>query len=136
MILEVTHDMMKLSTLPYGEVIMSKDYGEVSQAVVVKFKRLIDTHPDVELKGGKKLPNTSVNGNMFSFVSKGGKIALRLGKAEREAFITKYNSKLAENYGVVMKEYVEVPDDLAGKTEELAPYLAMSYAYAQTLKPK
>ena len=73
---------------------------------------------------------------MFSFVSKAGKIALRLGKDEREAFIEKYDSKLAENYGVVMKEYVEVPDDLANNLDELAPYLALSYEYAQTLKPK
>jgi hypothetical protein len=88
------------------------------------------------MKGAKKLPNTSVNGNMFSFVSKAGKVALRLGKTEREAFIKKYDSKLAENYGVVMKEYVEVPNDLLSNLDELAPYLAMSYEYAQTLKKK
>ena len=73
---------------------------------------------------------------MFTFVSKEGKIALRLGKEEREAFIEKYDSKLAENYGTVMKEYVEVPDALLEKLDELAPYLEMSYQYAQTLKPK
>jgi hypothetical protein len=115
---------------------MSKNYGEVPQASIDLYKRLIDTHPEIELKGGKKLPNTSVNGNMFSFVSKAGKIALRLGKAEREAFIKKYDSKLAENYGVVMKEYVEVPDELLSNLDELAPYLALSYEYTQMLKPK
>jgi hypothetical protein len=115
---------------------MAKDYGEVPQTILDLYKRLIDTHPEIELKGGKKLPNTSVNGHMFSFVSKAGRIALRLGKAEREAFIEKYDGKLAENYGVVMKEYVEVPDALLGNLDELAPFLAMSYAYAQTLKPK
>lgn len=115
---------------------MSKVYDEVPQEIIDLYKRLIDTHPEVEVKGGKKLPNTSVNGNMYSFVSKAGKIALRLGKADREEFIEKYDSKLAENYGVVMKEYVEVPDDLVHNLDELAPYLALSYDYALTLKPK
>jgi len=115
---------------------MSKQYGEVPQSSIDLYEELLDTHPEVELKGGKKLPNTSINGNMFTFASKAGKIALRLGKAEREAFIEKYDGNLAENYGVVMKEYVEVPDDLAGNTGELAPYLAMSYEYALTLKSK
>ena len=114
---------------------MTKTYAEVPQAIIDLYKRLIDTHPEVELKGGKKLPNTSLNGNMYSFVSKTGKVALRMGKADREAFIETYDSKLAENYGVLMKEYVEVPDDLLENLEELAPYLALSHKYAQTLKP-
>ena len=115
---------------------MTKTYAEVPQAIIDLYKRLIDTHPEVELKGGKKLPNTSLNGNMYSFVSKTGKVALWMGKADREAFIETYDSKLAENYGVVMKEYVEVPDDLLNNLEELAPYLALSHKYAQTLKQK
>ena len=35
-----------------------------------------------------------------------------------------------------MKEYVAVPDDLLRDTARLLPYLAMSYAYAKTLKPQ
>lgn len=35
-----------------------------------------------------------------------------------------------------MKEYVAVPDPLLQKTNELQKHLALSYAYAQTLKPK
>ena len=98
--------------------------------------KLIDTHPEVELKGGAKLPYTSHNGNMFSLLTKEGAVGLRLGNEEREAFIEKYDTKLVEQYGAVMREYVEVPDDLLANTDELALYLAMSYAYAQTLKPK
>ena len=115
---------------------MSKTYAEVPQVVIDQYKQLLDTHPEVELKGGKKLPNTSINGNMYTFVSKAGKVALRMGKADREAFIDAYQSKLAENYGVVMKEYVEVPDELLNNLEELAPYLDISHKYALTLKPK
>jgi hypothetical protein len=35
-----------------------------------------------------------------------------------------------------MKEYAVVPDSLLKKTRELAKYLAISYDYAKTLKPK
>jgi hypothetical protein len=128
--------MMQVSPKPEGGLPMSKDYGEVPQTILDQYKDLIDAHPESVLKGGKKLPNTSVNGHMYSFVSKKGKVALRLGQTDREAFIEKFDTKLAENYGVVMKEYVEVPDDLLEKLEELAPWLALSYQYAQSLKPK
>jgi hypothetical protein len=35
-----------------------------------------------------------------------------------------------------MSEYVAVPDKLLENTEELQKYLALSYAYAKTLKAK
>ena len=73
---------------------------------------------------------------MYSQVIKEGRVGLRLGKEEREAFIQKYDTKLLISYGAVMKEYVEVPATLLENIEELQPYFAMSYAYVQTLKPK
>ncbi len=100
------------------------------------FQKLIDTHPALELKGGKKMQYTSLNGNMFTLLTKEGTLGIRLGKAEREAFMEKYNTGLCVQYGAVMKEYVHVPDALLADTDALAPYLEMSYAYAQTLKPK
>jgi TfoX/Sxy family transcriptional regulator of competence genes len=39
-------------------------------------------------------------------------------------------------YGAVMKEYVTVPDALLKNTKELQKYMALSYEYAKTLKPK
>lgn len=48
----------------------------------------------------------------------------------------KYKTSLFEAYGTVLKEYVAVPDALLKKTKELQKYLALSYAYAQILKPK
>jgi len=100
------------------------------------YKRLIDAHPEIELKGGLKLPYTSCQGNMFSQLTKAGTVGLRLGKAEREAFIAEYDSALLVTYGTVMKEYVAVPDHLLRDTGKLLPYLEQSYAYAKTLKPK
>jgi hypothetical protein len=35
-----------------------------------------------------------------------------------------------------MREYVTVPDALLEKTKGLQKYLALSYEYAKTLKPK
>ena len=54
----------------------------------------------------------------------------------REEFLAKYETKLFEAYGIVQKEYVKVPDALLEKTEEIAPYFALSYAYVNSLKPK
>ena len=115
---------------------MSKPSNQVPQDKLELYQLLIDTHPEIELKGGLKLPYTSLNGNMYTQLTKAGKVGLRLGKEDRAAFIEKYDTQLLESYGAVLKEYVEVPDSLLQQTDELKPYLALSYAYAQTLKPK
>ncbi len=100
------------------------------------YQQAIDTHPEMELKGAKKLPYTSMNGNMYTMMSKDGRLGIRLGKADFDAFIAKHNTVQFKNYGANMREYVEVPDALLQDTDALAPYLAMSHEYAKTLKPK
>lgn len=115
---------------------MSDSSETIPEDKLALYARLVDTHPDIELKGGKKMRYTSLNGNMYTLLTKEGTFGIRLGKAEREAFMQKYNTGLCVQYGAVMKEYVEVPDSLLANTDELKPYLALSYAYAQTLKPK
>jgi len=99
------------------------------------YEKLVATNPKVERKGAT-VPYTSLNGHMFSYLSKEGKLALRLPAEEREAFLKKYKSKLCEAYGVVQKEYVEVPDTLLAKTAELKKYFDASYVYVSSLKPK
>jgi len=56
---------------------------------------------------------------MFSYLSKEGKLALRLPAEARQALLKKYNAKLCEAYCIVQQEYVEVPDALLSKTSEL-----------------
>jgi hypothetical protein len=99
------------------------------------YDKLIATHPKIERKGAAN-PYTSLNGHMFSYLNPSGSLALRLPKDEREKFLKRYKTTLFEAYGVVMKEYVKVPDSLLAKTRELRKYLEMSYQYIETLKPK
>jgi len=79
---------------------------------------------------------TSLNGNMFSLLGKDGSLGFRLSKQDREEFLDKYKSGLMEQYGVVMKEYVLIPDRLLSSPKDLKKYFDLSYAYAKTLKPK
>ena len=115
---------------------MSKKSDQVPEEKLEQYRNIIDAHPDLELKGGKKLPYTSHNGHMFTMLSKAGEVGIRLGKADREAFLEKYQDALFVTYGTTMKEYVAIPDELLNNPDELRPYLDMSYAYVQTLKPK
>jgi hypothetical protein len=103
---------------------------------IALYEKVVATLPGVERKGAAN-PFTSLNGNMFSLLSAVTEtMALRLPNEAREAFLKKYKSKLFEVYGAVMKEYVTVPDALLKNTKELQKYLAVSYEYAKTLKPK
>ncbi len=99
------------------------------------YDQLVATNPSVERKGAT-MPYTSVNGNMFSYLSKEGKLALRLPADAREEFLKKYKAKLCEAYGVVQKEYVEVPDSVLASTRELKKYFDASLEYVSSLKPK
>src|SRR5436190_725803 len=99
------------------------------------YERLVATNAKVERKGAT-VPYTSVNGHMFSYLSKDGKLELRLPEGEREAFLKKYKAKLCEAYGVVQKEYVEVPDALLGKTGELKKYFDVSFGWVSSMKAK
>ncbi|MBW3539337.1 MAG: hypothetical protein KY476_03635 [Planctomycetes bacterium] len=99
------------------------------------YEKLVATTPNVERKGAT-MPYTSVNGHMFSFLTAAGTLALRLPAEEREAFLKKFKTRLCEQHGRVMQEYVEVPDALFEKTHELKAFFDVSVAYVSALKPK
>ena len=99
------------------------------------YEKLVATNPKVKRQGAT-VPYTSLNGHMFSYLTKDGELALRLPAAEREAFLKKYNAKLCEAYGRVQPEYVVVPDPLLASTRELKKYFDVSYGYVSSLKPK
>jgi hypothetical protein len=113
----------------------AKKTPNVPQEKLELYDKLIATHPDLERKGAAN-PYLSLNGHMLSYLHATGSVALKLPPVAREVFLAKYNTKLFEAYGVVQRDFVTVPDDLLERTEELAPYLVMSYDYVKTLKPK
>lgn len=102
---------------------------------VALYNKMVASNPDAVLKGAT-IPYTSHNGHMYSFVTKEDIVGLRLPADERPKFLDKYKTKLVEQYGIVQKEYVVVPDGLLKKTAELVPYFEMSYKYVNSLKPK
>ena len=99
------------------------------------YEKLLATNPDVERKGATDL-YTSRNGHMFTFLNPQGVLALRLPQDEREKFVQKYKTPPFESYGMVMKEYVTVPDHLLKQTAELKKYFDISFNYTGSLKPK
>ena len=99
------------------------------------YEKLVAMTPGVERKGAA-MPYTSVNGHMFSFLTSTGALALRLPADARDAFLKKYKTKLCQQHGTVLKEYVEVPDALLKKTAELKKSFDTSYAYVASLAPK
>ncbi|MEO0325931.1 MAG: hypothetical protein AAF447_23475 [Myxococcota bacterium] len=110
---------------------------DVPADALALYDALIATHARVERKGAKSA-YTSHNTHMFSFMAKDGTLALRLGKAEREAFVAEHQTEPVISYGAVMKEYVAVPPALLADTETLAPLFAASFAFvdAKPATPK
>jgi hypothetical protein len=99
------------------------------------YNKLIATHPKIERKGAAH-PYTSLNGHMFTYLDQTGTMGMRLPQDEVEKFLKKYKTTLFKSYGVVKKDYVTVPDTLLRNAKELTKYLAISYEYVKTLKPK
>lgn len=95
--------------------------GTVPADKLQLYEKLLATSRSVTRRGAT-VPYTSLNGHMFSYMSKEGKLALRLPAKEREVFLKKYNAKLCEAYGVVQPEYVEVPASLLSSTRELKKF--------------
>jgi len=99
------------------------------------FDDLIASYPEIERKG-KTMPYTSLNGHMFSHLSKEGVMGLRLSEKDRSSFLSEYQSQIFVQHGREMKEYVEIPNSLLIDTNALRPYLIKSLEYIKTLKPK
>ncbi|HEV2533630.1 TfoX/Sxy family protein [Phenylobacterium sp.] len=114
---------------------MAKPAAKAPPEQVAQYEALIAGLSDVERKGAA-FPYTAVNGNMFSMLTAEGMLALRLPPAEREALLEAPGARLQVSYGVVRPEYVEVPAGVFADTGRMARFVAASYAYAKSLKPK
>jgi hypothetical protein len=115
---------------------MAKDQPTPATAASIPaYDRLIATSREVERKGAK-VPYTSLNGNMSSYLAEDGMLVLRLSPSDREAFLGTYGTRLHEAYGIVQRDYVDVPPALLEATDELAPWFAASVAWVGGLRPK
>ena len=102
------------------------------------YQRLLGSVPGVAERSNFGSAYTAVNGNMYTMISKHGLVGIRLPEPDRSEFLAKYASDLfrGDPAWPPAKEFVAIPDDLLERTDELAPYLERSLAYALTLKPK
>ena len=116
---------------------MPKDkHANVDPQVLDAYRRMLAGVPEVELKGAE-CPYTSLNGNMYSNISRANVIGLRLALADRAEFQARFDAKLFESIpGFIQKEYVAIPIALLDDTPTLQDYFQRSHAYAATLKPK
>jgi len=104
--------------------------------VLAAYKKMIEGEPDVEWKGATH-PYTSLNGNMYSMISKENVIGVRLSKEDREAFMEKYDAPLFKGVpGYFMREYVAIPKKLHSNTRTLRSTFRKSFAYVSSLKLK
>ncbi len=114
---------------------MSTPQDDRFAASLALYEHLVATHPEIERKGAT-MPYTSVNGHMFSFLTREGILALRLPAEDRELFLEAFQTRLCEQYGRVLEEYVLVPEALLQDTEALKSFFDISLAYVSALKPR
>ena len=95
----------------------------------------VDQMKQVERKG-KTMPYTSINGHMFSFISKENEVGIRLSNEDREDFLATHQDAIMMQHGRLMKEYVKVPHSLLADKDALLKLLEKSHQYVSQLKPK
>lgn len=105
------------------------------EKIIAQYDLVVSKVKDVERKG-KTSPYTSVNGNMFSMIRKDGTLGIRLSKDDQEEFMKNHKSEPFENYGSMIKDYVEVPESVLMDTDLMVEYLNKSFEYTKTLKAK
>jgi septal ring-binding cell division protein DamX len=114
---------------------MTNATDKVYAESLARFEALVAATPGIERKGAM-MPYTSLHGHMFSFLAKDGTLALRLPADARAAFLAKHKTRLCEQHGHVMVEYVVVPSAVLARPATLRPYFEASVAYVRSLEPK
>lgn len=108
---------------------------DISEALLAQYDLIVSRIPEIERKG-KGSPYTSMNGNMYTMMRKDGVLGIRLSEDDRNAFMETYDAIPFENYGSMIKEYVEVPEKVFMDESVIIEYMSKSHEYAKTLKPK
>ena len=82
------------------------------------------------------MPYTSLNGNMFSFISKEGDLGIRLFKEQQSEYIENTEADFLISHGAVMNGYINVPDSIIEDEKLLKQTFEKSVAFVKSLKPK
>lgn len=106
----------------------------ITPDIEARYNEIVATLPEVERKG-KTTPYTSLNGHMFSFLSKEGTLGLRLDQGQIEQLINDQGAKRMEQHGRTMQDFAEVPKKLF-ESDEVFDWFAKSFEHTSTLKPK
>ena len=85
---------------------------------ITLYNKLITTCPDAVRKGDA-MPHTSVNGHMYSYFTNDDFMALKLPETEKLHFLDQYKTTIVQQYGIIQKQFVTVPDGLLANTDEL-----------------
>ncbi len=110
-------------------------YEGPSEALAAYSAVIEESHADVEVKGAKN-PYTSRDGNMFSFLTTDGTMALRLSAELTEEFRANYESDDVIQHGATMRGYSSVPAELLADTEMLAGWFERSWKWIGTQPAK
>ena len=102
---------------------------------LAQYELIVSEISGMERKG-KSSPYTSMNGNMYTMMRKDGALGIRLSEEDRKTFMETYGATSFENYGSMIKEYVEVPYKVLMNKKVILEYMNKCYEYAKTLKPK
>ncbi len=114
---------------------MSKKKALAPEEKLTQYTSMVNLVTEVEIKGATTR-YTSLNGHMFSFLSKEGEIGIRLSKEDQVEFEQNYGPSPFIQHNSVMKDYVAIPTSLSMNSELMATYLRKSVQFIQTLKPK
>ena len=99
------------------------------------YAALADKHWSLPIQG-KANPYTSMNGNMFSFLSKEGEICLRLSKDNQAAYWETHGGEPVTQYGSVMRGYVALSDTVLDDPDLSAKWFAQCLEDAKALPAK
>jgi hypothetical protein len=99
------------------------------------YEALVATQPEFRIKG-RATAYTSLNGHMFSFMTKEGGLVIRLGQEQQEAFVKKHRSGPVIQNNSTMRGYVHVSDSLLERTSEAAKWFQASVDHIRSLEPR
>ena len=99
------------------------------------YDKYIASHPDIVRKGAAN-PYTSVNGHMFSCLSRDGDVAVRVSNEDRAEFLEKHPDAVFITYNTVMKEYILLPYDIFKDEKAFMFWLNRSFEHVRSFKPK